>query len=441
MALQHSKLTSQLVSDMTKVHFQRGSLLYHQGRYAEAAGELRQQLGQDAQDPLAHGLLALCLAEQEKYDEATHHAQQAIAAAPDQAFGHYALAQVMLHRNRLAEAQQAILEAIRCDPYEADYFAVLSSLHLQASRWKEALAAADQGLAIEPEHALSTNLRAQALVKLGDRRAASATMDQALARRPDDPYTHANQGWTLLHQGDPHKAMEHFRESLRLAPDFEWAREGIVEALKARNFVYRGMLAYFLWMARLQPGVRWGLVIGALFANRVIGRLATDNPGLAPILYPLLFAYFGFVLMTWLAYPLFNLLLRLHPFGRHALSSDQIRGANVLAASLTLMLSCLVAALVTGQDVLFFGTVMLVLLALPASAIYLCNSGWPRQAMTAITLVLAAVIGLILLVGLTEALWPEPVRLAVLAVMPILPLAMLASQFAAMSLTRVTPQK
>ena len=426
---------------MPNVHFQRGSLLYHQGRYDEAAGELRQQLGQDAQDPLAHGLLALCLAEQEKFDEATHHAQQAIVVAPDQAFGHYALAQVMLHRNRLAEAQQAILEAIRCDPYEADYFAVLSSLHLQASRWKEALAAADQGLAIEPEHALSTNLRAQALVKLGDRRAASATMDQALARRPDDPYTHANQGWTLLHQGDPHKAIEHFREALRLAPDFEWAREGIVEALKARNFIYRGMLAYFLWVARLQPGVRWALVIGALFANRVIGGLARENPGLAPILYPLLFAYFGFVLMTWLAYPLFNLLLRLHPLGRHALSQDQRRGANVLAASFFATLAALAVAVVTGNDLVYFATVMFVLLSLPASAIYLCNSGWPRQTMAAITISLAALVFAVALVGLTEPVWPPIVVLSVLAFVLVLPYAMLASQFAAMYLSRVTPRK
>jgi tetratricopeptide (TPR) repeat protein len=426
---------------MHNAHFQRGSLLYEQGRYAEAVGELRMQLGQHAEDSLAHGLLALCLAEQEKYDEATHHAQQSIHVAPDQPFGHYALAQVMLHRNRFEEAHAAILEAIRCNPYDADYFAVLASLHLRASRWREALETANRGLTIEPEHPLCTNLRAQALVNLGDRPAAAATMGQALARRPDDPYTHANQGWALLHQGDPNKAMEHFREALRLEPGLEWARAGIVESLKARNIIYRWMLAYFLWMARLQPGVRWGLVIGAYFGNRIIRQLADKSPQLAPFLYPLLFAYFGFVLMTWLAYPLFNLLLRFHPFGRHALSPDQTRGANVLAASLGVTLACLVAALATGIDILLFATVMFTLLALPASAIYVCESGWPRQAMTAITLGLGFLVLSIVLVGFTETWWPEPVRLAMLAILPILPLAMLASQFAAMYLTRVTPQK
>src|SRR5262249_51238586 len=158
-------------------------------------------------------------------------------------------------RQRDEEARAAILEAIRLDPYQAAYFGILASLEMQRSRWREALAAADQGLAIDPEHTLCTNLRAQALVKLGDRAAAAATMGEALARRPDDAYTHANQGWAMLHAGQPQQALEHFREALRLDPGMEWARAGVVEALQARNFVYRWMLAWFLWMSRLTPQV------------------------------------------------------------------------------------------------------------------------------------------------------------------------------------------
>jgi Flp pilus assembly protein TadD len=85
---------------MNQVHFQRGSLLYQQGRYGEAIGELRLQLAEGSEDSLTHGLLGLCLAEQEQYEPATEHARQAIHLQPDQAFGYYALAQVMLHRHR-----------------------------------------------------------------------------------------------------------------------------------------------------------------------------------------------------------------------------------------------------------------------------------------------------------------------------------------------------
>jgi tetratricopeptide (TPR) repeat protein len=427
---------------MNQAHFQRGSLLYQQGRYGEAIGELRLQLAQGSEDSLTHGLLGLCLAEEEQYDAATEHARQAIHLQPDQAFGYYALAQVMLHRHRYDEARQAILEAIRCNPYDADYFAILASLHLRSSQWREALEAANQGLAIEPEHSLCTNLRAQSLVKLGDRSAAAATMGEALARRPDDPYTHANQGWALLNQGKPHDALTHFREALRLDPEMEWARAGIVEAMKARNFIYRGMLAYFLWMVRLKPGVRWGLVIGALVANNMIGNLARENPTLAPYARVVLYAYFAFVLMSWLSYPLFNLLLRLNRFGRYALSPDQVRGANVLAACLAGTLSVLVAAIITGQAELFYGTVLLAILSLPASAIFLCASGWPRQAMAAITLGLLAVIVPVIGLGLIpDEQLPDLVRLTRTLVAGLLPYALLASQFAAAYLMSATPKK
>jgi tetratricopeptide (TPR) repeat protein len=427
---------------LVKPHFQRASLLFEHGRFADAIGELRLQLADEAEDALTHGLLGLCLAEVEKLDEATYHAQQSIHLAPEHPFGQYALAQIMLRRNRFAEAQAAIMEAIRLHPYDADYFAILASLHLRAQRWREALAVADQGLAAEPEHPLCTNLRAQALVKLGDREAAAQTMHQALARRPDDPYAHANQGWTLLHQGSPLQAMEHFREALRLNPEMEWARAGIVEAMKARNIVYRWMLAYFLWMARLDSRVRWGLVIGALVANNFISQQVTRTPALKPVLLPILFAYFGFVLMSWLAYPLFNLLLRIDRFGRYALSADQVKGANVLVVCLVITLACLGAAIGTGHRVLYEATAMSAVLALPASAIYLCEAGWPRYIMTAITLFLGGMIAFVVtLVLLPAAMISQPLMLLWAWARRLLPWGLLASQFAAMFLIRVTPKR
>jgi tetratricopeptide (TPR) repeat protein len=433
-------------------HFQRGSLLYHQGRYAEAIGELHLQLAA-GEDSLTHGLLALCFAQVQKFAEATEHAQQAIQLAPDEAFGHYALAQVLLLRNRFDEARAAILEAIRLSPYDADYFAILGSIHLRTERWREALEAANQGLQIEPEHGVLTNLRAQALVKLGDRAGAAATIGEALARRPDDPYTHANQGWTLLHQGQPYKAMEHFREALRLNPQLEWARLGIVESLKARNILYRLMLGYFLWMARLPSRVRLGLVGGAFVANMIVGEMASRSPRLAPILIPLLYAYFGFVLLSWLSYPLFNLLLRLDRFGRHALSPDQLRGANVLAVCLLVLLLAAgrsIAAHVGWPRVVDPGQVKLIdyctqlcaLLALPASAIYICDPGWPRQVMALITAALAGAVAIVaILVSFPLQQLSPFIVLPLGLLLLVLPFAMLLSQIAANYLMTATPRK
>jgi Flp pilus assembly protein TadD len=367
---------------------QRAKLLYHQDRPDQALTELRLQLLEDPEDFEAHAYTGLCLLAAKEFDAAQQHAQQAIHLAPEEPFSYYALAHIFDQRNRLPEAQRAIQEALRLDPYEPGYFSVLASIHLQQRRWKEALAAADEGLSIDPEHNVCLNLRAQALIKLGDRAGAATTIGDALSRRPDDPLTHANQGWALLERGNPKQAMIHFREALRLKPDLEFARVGIVEALKARNFIYRGLLAYFLWMAKLPRQVQWGLVIGFFFGNQALQQLAKANPTLAPYIWIVIGCYIAFALMTWIAYPLFNLLLRLDRFGRHALDEDQTRGANWLGLCLLGSVLSVVAYLTTRLGAFFVLAIILGLLSMPVSAIWRCDKGWPRTTMVVVTLLL-----------------------------------------------------
>ena len=367
---------------------QRAKLLYHQDRPDQALAELRQHLLEDPEDHEAHAYMGLCLVPAKQFDEAQQHAQQAIHLAPEEPFSYYALAHLLDQRNRVSEAQRAIEEALRLDPYEPAYFAELASLHYQQRRWKETLAAADEGLSIDPEHNVCLNLRAQALIKLGDRAGAATTIGDALSRRPDDPLTHANQGWALLEQGNPKQAMIHFREALRLQPDLEFARVGIVEALKARNFLYRWLLAYFLWMAKLPRQVQWGLVIGFFFGNQALQQLAKANPALAPYIWTLIVCYIAFAVMTWIAYPLFNLLLRLDKFGRHALNQDQTWGANWLGLCLMGAVLSVLAYLTTELAAFLVLAIVLGLLSLPVSAIWRCEPGWPRTTMLVCTLVL-----------------------------------------------------
>ena len=192
------------------------------------------------------------------------------------------------------------------------------------------------GLQMDSEHVGCTNLRAMALVKLGRRQEAGATIDAALARNPENSMTHANQGWTLLESRDHKKALEHFRESLRLDPENEWARQGIVESLKAKHLIYSWMLRYFLWMSKLSPRAQWGVILGAYFGNRILSGLSRSNPELAPWILPVKILYLIFVILTWTAHPLFNLLLRLNRFGRFALSREQVVASNWLGATVLL---------------------------------------------------------------------------------------------------------
>ena len=339
---------------------------------------------------MAHALLALSLSAQKQYAEATDEARRAVHLAPEFPFAHYTLASVLDDQDRFPEAEAAVNEAIRLDPDDADHFALLGSIRLQQRQWEGALSAAEAALAVEPEHVNAANLRAIALQKLGRRQEAGATLGSTLARDPENAVTHANQGWALLENGDHTRAMEHFREALRLEPGLDWAREGVLEALKARNPVYRVLLAYFFWMARLSDQVRWGIIIGGSFLFRALRATAKANPDAAPFLYPLMGLYVAFVFLTWTAEPLFNLLLRLNPLGRMALSREQIAATNWIGG-------CLLGALTFGA--LFaasrapwaaIGGIGCALMMIPISSTFGATGARGRKILAVVTTVLGA---------------------------------------------------
>ncbi len=395
-------------------NLERGLLLYQQSRHELAEAEFRQALASDPHDPFAHALLGLCLANREEFQQATEEAQQAVHLAPDFSFAHYALAHVWHDRNHDAEALASIEEALRLDSSEPQYFALLAQIHLAESRWQPALEAAERGLQLDAEDVACTNLRAIALVKLGKKSEAGATIDAALRRNPDNAVTHANRGWTLLEQGDPKAALEHFREALRLDPGNEWARQGIVEALKARNVIYGLMLRYFLFMAKFSRQGQWGIVLGAYFGNQVLRAIAAASPTLAPWVLPLRILYAAFALMTWIASPLFNLLLRLNRFGRLALSRDQIVASNWIGLTILLALLSLAACFYFGWNSPFIlAAMMFGLLLLPVAGVFHYpeeSSGRRIMGIYAAAIALAGTAGIGLFFLADRSANPEPHR-------------------------------
>jgi Flp pilus assembly protein TadD len=371
----------------------RARLLYQQSRYAPAEQEVRRVLGETPHDPEAHALLALCLAQQDKLDEAEAEVAQAIVLAPDWAYPHYCRSHVLECRKRYAEAEASAREAVRLSPTEAGNHSQLASILYSERKWQQAFDAAMEGLSHDAEHGGCNHLRTMALTKLGRQSEAAASVESALARDPDDAMAHANKGWALLHQGKPREALVHFREALRIDPTFEYAQLGIVESLKARNPIYRWMLAYFLWMARLSGRAQWGVVIGGYIGYRMLRGFARNNPEWAPWILPLLIVYVVFGLLTWFAYPLFNLLLRFNRFGWYALSRDQRTASNWFGACLVLFAAAAVIAVVWNAELALWTAGFAVGMALPLVTIYRCDEGWPRQAMTAFTGAMAVVGG------------------------------------------------
>lgn len=373
-------------------HLQRALVLLEQTRFDLAEKELRLALADDPDDPFAHAFLASCLNARDDYTPAMAEAQAAIRLAPDWAEAHAILARVLIGRHRFDEARLAAVEALRLDPEDPDYHGLLANIHLGEQQWQAALEEAERGLALDAEHVLCNNLRAMALTRLGRAEEAGATLSATLARNPEDAFSHANLGWSSLHQRDPNKAREHFREALRLDPTMDYARLGMVEALKSKNLVYALMLRYFLFMSRLGKRAQWAVVLGGYFGYQFLRAVADKNPDLAPWITPLLVLYIVFAILTWIAVPLFNLLLRLDRFGRHALSRDQRVASNWVGLMLLTILSALAVWLFAEEPYSFLGLAAAVyfgLLLLPVSAIYNCDRGWPRSWMIVYTVALA----------------------------------------------------
>jgi len=364
--------------------FQRASILQQQGRHTDAIRELHQYISQQPRDAIAHAMLAQSLCELERFDEAEREAQEAVGLSPDEGFTHAAYAAVLHGRNKLSTAENAIRQALAIEPFESAYFGRLAAILIGQRRWRDALNAADEGLAFDPTDSVCLNIRALALTQLGDRAAAARTTEGALAEDPENAFTHANRGWTLLHESKPKEAMTHFREALRLDPQMDFARAGIVEALKAQNFFYRAMLKYFLFMSRLGSGAQWAIMIGGYVGYRALSNAADTNPNLEQWVWPILWAYIAFAISTWLSSTLFNLMLRFHPFGKHVLSRDERLTSNFVATAMGL-------AIVSGLTGWWLDQVWLITLAivsaglsLPLSLLLSCDKGWPRWAMSAI---------------------------------------------------------
>ncbi|MBL8818326.1 MAG: tetratricopeptide repeat protein [Planctomyces sp.] len=357
-------------------NLQRAILLFQQSRYEMAVPLLRLTLTEEPSNAEAHAILSMCLDELKQYDDATDEAKQAIFHAPDEPLGHYALACVLESRNRLKEARTAISAAIRIAPHASQYFARLSSIEANDNQWKACLDAADNGLAVDPEDLQCLNLRALALTRLGRKAEAGETIVESLRQNPDDAFSHANEGWRQIQLGDPQKALVHFGEALRLNPNLAWARRGTIEAMKSKNFLYRWVLYFVLWLNRFPPKVQVLLVLGIVFGQRLLQSLVQAIPGLAMFAPFLALAYILFVWLTWVSSSLFNLLLMTDRFGRLVLNRKEkaealLTGGCIALCGVFVALGCsigLITASVMVRSVL--GALLFLGVVIPIRAVF-----------------------------------------------------------------------
>jgi len=319
---------------------QRVELLLDQRRFAEARGMLMQGLAEDPEQPLLNAFLAYCLRMEDRDQEALEPAQRALSRAPEWPFVHYVLALVYEGLGKPAQALECIAQAIQLDPQDPNHYGFQAAVLFQTRKWQEAIAASERGLAIDPEHTQCRGILTAAKNQLGRHGEVEHLVNESLRNNPQDAFAFANKGWSCLRQGNPKEAIGFFKEALRLEPELEWARQGALESLKARNFLYRGLLAFFFKMGTLPQGAQFGIMIGLFIVFRIVRAVGEYNPGLQPYVLPLVVLYLGFCYATWVGMNLANCFLLFHPFGRLAMTNAEKRNALALAAILIAGVIC-----------------------------------------------------------------------------------------------------
>lgn len=380
---------------------QRAWLLYERGRHDEAIAALRASLANDPHDAEALGLLALCHGAKKEFDEAERLARASIEQDPEYPFAHYVLADVLSDRNRMKEALASIEHAIGLDPTNSSYRAFRGALLLALDRREDALASAEEGLSLDPTNARCLNVRAQALLRLGREHEARATLQSALADDPEDPHAHAAQGWTALHGRQYDQALFHFSEALRRDPTLDYARAGLVEAMKAKNWLYRPLLAWFLFMGRLTEGQRWLVILGIWFLPRILRSIGKHYPAILPVATVVGLLCLVLVLVSWLGIPIANLLLCANKFGRAALLPIERQVAYFVGAGVGLSLLCLGLSAIDPRFLPFAGACFIT--ALAGSGTGDCEPGYPRK----IGLAIVAVLAILAFTGATMTIFPE----------------------------------
>lgn len=426
-------------------HLNRGLILLQQDRFEQAIEELQQALLNDPNDAYAMSLLAICWSSLSQYAKAEEAAANAISLAPDSAYSFYAASVVSMERRDFGKARKEIVQAIQIDPYNADYFSHLAVIEIQNKDWQRATEIAEKGLELDPEHVECSNFRALALTKLGRRDEAGASINSTLQFAPDDAFSHANMGWELLHKGKAKEALPHFKEALRLQPEMEYARTGIVEAMKGQFFIYRIFLSWLLFCGQLKGKYLVGMVLGGYVGFRICMSLLKTNPGLKWILMPIIGLYLGFVLMTWVAMPLFNLLLRTSKLGRMVLSQEEKRTSTWVGLALLSTAVCLLGWMFTGSYN-WLSVALSSALTIPAlSSYYSSEEGWPR-ALHGLLILVLMILGSIFLIGMFGNLFIGGAIgrafeiVGLMADVPFLFLA-IASQFGVNFLVMANPRK
>ncbi|TDU80992.1 tetratricopeptide repeat protein [Prosthecobacter fusiformis] len=305
-------------------HFARGRLLQTQHRLQDAIQSYKQALELDPEHTPSYVMLALCwLNDESTSANAVDAAERAVGLEPEDAFARGVLALTLNAKAKdgqtamIKDALKHAEEAVGLDPDSDFAHAVTGRLHLRLRDYAKAEESARKALELDTESTMAAEVLSAALLmqkKDGDHK---SLIEYQLQRDPNDDSAHTSAGWQALAEGDHKRANHHFMEALRLSPNSESARVGLVESFRARSAIYRLQLRFSHWMSQFTEGRQNMIMIGGFVAYRVVSTLLK---GVSPLLSSLVIgAWLVFALWSHLARGFGSFFIVLDRFARQAL--------------------------------------------------------------------------------------------------------------------------
>lgn len=377
--------------DSTHPALARAQLLLEQRRFRMAEDELRNALRDEPESAVLHAYLALCMAEDPaRGKEAMEEATWATAYDPLLPTGWYVLSLLQSRRGLPFDAEKTARIALGLAPELPALLLHLATLMMARERYRDGLEFAERALAVTPDDAQALMTAGSLRSRMGRHAQAEADFARALALAPDDHAVQGNAGWAALRRGDAAAALRHFRASLQREPGERSAQHGLLEALRARNPVYRGFLRVALRVYWISPLLKWVAIAVGVSAAAYAGLLELPRPVVLAVQAAIIAA----AVFTWTARPLADLLMLSDPAGRAVLDGAQKVAAVgvtvLLAASVVLGFAWAVGApRGTGMAAIFTLLFTIPLTAGPRMP----STGW-RLVLVGYTLLLAAAAGL-----------------------------------------------
>lgn len=369
-----------------------GLLLQDQGRLEEAEACFYSVLAREPDNDFVYGRLALCqMSQPGKKRRALDTIGEAIRLRADEPFYYSVKALILAELHRGKEALEAAESAVRLNPEDTFALSAKANAYCAMDRWAEAEEWSRHALALDGDNAMAANILAHTLRMQGKRQLNAEAVERLLAADPEDSFAHVNAGWSALQAKDQPRAEQHFREALRLDPESDMAREGLLESFRARSWFYRAYLSYCFFMQRYTEGKQWMIFLGAFFIYQVSRKYLES---LSPVYSGVLVAvWLGLVLWVWLAPGIGNFLILLDRSARLALKPAERYQGIAVGGVFAVGVLATVAGLVSGYYPVLLAGVGLLATTIPASLTFGNASSRGRLVFGSITALIYAAVG------------------------------------------------